>query len=120
MQKLLVVILAAMLLPSAPGFAEESALTVTALSFGPTVTPSRSLQAAALRVLARVQTAQTPAAAPQKSWPARHPVWFGTLIGTGAGVGAASLNPYVPALAGIVYGAGISAVTGWVVSKVRD
>jgi len=49
MQKVLAVMLIAMLVPSAPVFAEESAPKVPALSVGSAVTPSRSLQASALR-----------------------------------------------------------------------
>ena len=80
--------------------------------------------------LARTQAGQTATQKKDRSWPGRHPVVFGLLIGTGAGavVGAASLqephNPDVTreisAAMGATWGAGLGALAGVVVGIVRD
>ena len=90
------------------------------------------LKIPSLPELAPIQAGQ---AAPQKnkqdrSWPGRHPVVFGLLVGTAAGtvIGAASLpqphNPDVTratsAAGGAMLGAGLGALAGFVVAVVRD
>jgi len=79
--------------------------------------------------LARTQAAHA-TQKKDRNWLGRDPVLFGLLVGTGAGivVGAASLpeahNPDVgretTAVMGAMYGAGLGALAGFVVSIVRD
>jgi len=64
----------------------------------------------------------------QRSWPGRHPVLFGALVGLGVGLvveaavipGASGGEPhsaYLPMFGS--YGAGIGALVGWIVSVAR-
>ena len=87
-------------------------------------TRRESVRLAALAAAARQQQ-QPP---PKRSWPGRHPVLFGTIVGVGAGLaieaavipGASGGEPhsvYVPMFA--TFGAGIGALTGLIVSAVR-
>jgi hypothetical protein len=64
----------------------------------------------------------------QRSWPGRHPVLFGALVGLGVGLGVeAAVIPgasggephsvYLPMFGGV--GAGTGALAGWIVSAAR-
>lgn len=136
MARTLVALLASMLLTPAAGVAQmrpaneapDGPRHMVAIErpAGPihAATARESARLAALPTAPRRQ--QQP---PQKrSWPGRHPVLFGTLVGLGAGLGIeAAVIPgasggephsvYVPMFAS--FGAGIGAVTGLIVSAVR-
>jgi len=85
-----------------------------------------------IRIASRDGSLQTDAQQPvpeKKSWPKRHPVWTGLMLGAGAGAvwGAASCNygnnncwpvgPVGGAIAGSYWGAGVGALIGFVVGQ---
>jgi hypothetical protein len=84
-----------------------------------------------IRVASRDWRAQTAAQQPppeNKSWMERHPVWFGLIVGAGAGAawGAASCSDGCfpigaggAAMVGSWYGAGAGALIGWGVGRAK-
>lgn len=85
----------------------------------------------AIRVASREARVQTPVQQPppeNKRWMERHPVWFGLLVGAGAGAawGAASCSDGCfpigaggAAMVGSWYGAGAGALIGWGVGRAK-
>lgn len=84
-----------------------------------------------IRILSRQESLQTPAQQPPpdtRSWMARHPVWFGLMVGAGVGAawGAAScgdgcfpIGASGAAMVGSWYGAGAGALIGWGVGRAK-
>lgn len=77
---------------------------------------------------ARMQTAAQQPPPKNKSWMERHPVWFGLIVGAGAGaaLGAASCSDGCfpigaggAAMVGSWYGAGAGALIGWGVGRAK-
>ena len=113
---------------------------VTLVAPHPLAAQSMIDNAPPIRAASRLKIPALPALAPTagqaattnkaaRSWPGRHPVVFGMLVGAGAGavVGAASLpedrNPDVGreimASMGATWGAGFGALAGFIVGQVR-
>lgn len=77
---------------------------------------------------ARMETAVQQPPPKNKSWMERHPVWFGLIVGAGAGaaLGAASCSDGCfpigaggAAMVGSWYGAGAGALIGWGIGRAK-
>lgn len=105
-------------------------MTTPAIAFAQNPFAEESIRNVVDRDAARLSVLAAPAAQQprERSWPGRHPVMFGALLGFGIGVGvelavipgASGGEPhsaYLPMFGGV--GAGIGALTGLIVSAVR-
>jgi len=133
MHKILVAVLSSVLVTPAGGFAQtltndgrDRTVRISALQM-----PSGIIREAVARESVRL-AALPPALAQQqrqrRSWPGRHPVLFGAVVGLGAGLGVEAVvipgesggephSVYVPIFG--VMGAGIGSLVGLIVSVAR-
>ena len=135
MRKPLATILAGLLSCSSVAAAEHALLVPVTVSAPETNPIPRPLVAETLRaklpIASRAESLQAAAqqSPPEKKrWMERHPVWFGLLVGAGAGAawGAAScrdgcfpIGAGGAAMVGSWYGAGAGALIGWGVGRAK-
>jgi hypothetical protein len=71
-------------------------------------------------LLQALSSRQQQSAQANRGWIARHPVWFGTIVGAAAGTAAAAAaSGSEAAFVGFYGGAALGAVTGAIIAAVR-
>jgi hypothetical protein len=123
-RKLIAAVLAGWLCCSSAAASEPALLLPSTVGIPAKIPAQRPLAQQALR-----EAIDTQQPAPEhKRWMERHPVWFGLIVGAGAGaaLGAAScgdgcfpIGAGGAALVGSWYGAGLGALIGWGVGRAK-
>ena len=133
MRKTIAAILAGLLSCSTVVAAEPAAVVPSAAGVPGKEPPPRPLVLTIpreeIRILSRQASLQTFEPPPDnRNWMERHPVWFGLIVGAGAGaaIGAAScgdgcfpIGASGAAMVGSWYGGGVGALIGWGVGRAK-